>query len=234
MKSRDEALQCFIDFRTLAENFCGEKTVILRVDNAPELTKGKFASYCKAEGITYEKTVPDAPSQNGVAERCNLTLGSMARAMLIDADLSSWFWPFAIQAAVHIKNRVPHSNLPPHQTPFQFWHHHKPNLSHLRLFGAPCTSRIIPSESLLKLDPRGESGRFLGYAKDAKGYLIWIPGPGGHGGGLKTRRDVIFHHLPNPPPVPSTHDEFTPLWEDVTSPETQERRGTLYALRAID
>jgi transposase InsO family protein len=171
MKTRDEALQCFIEFRALTETFCREKTITLRVDNAPELTKGQFAAHCESEGITYEKTVPEAPSQNGVAERCNLTLASMARAMLIDSDLSDWFWPFAIQAAVHIKNRVPHSNLPPHKTPFEFWHGYKPNLSHLRHFGAYCTSRITPSNALQKFDPRGEPGRFLGYAKDAKGEL---------------------------------------------------------------
>ena len=45
--------------------------------------------YCKAHGITYEKTIPDSPPQNGVAERTNLTVATMARAMLIDANLST-------------------------------------------------------------------------------------------------------------------------------------------------
>lgn len=184
MKACDEALECFIEFQTTAETFCGEKVAILHVDNTPELVRGNFERHCKSDGITYEKTVPDSPSQNGVAERCNLMLASMACAMLIDADLSNWFWPFAIQAAVHIKNRIPHSALPPHQTPFEFWHRHKPNLSHLRLFGVPCTVRII-SNDLSKFQPRGEAGRFLGYAKDAKGYLIWVPGTHGRGGLLK-------------------------------------------------
>jgi hypothetical protein len=229
MKTRDEALQCFIEFRALAETFCGEKVAILRVDNAPELTKGKFGEHCKSEGITYEKTVPEAPSQNGVAERCNLTLTSMARAMLIDADLSDWFWPFAIQAAVHIKNRVPHSSLPTHKTPFEFWHRYKPNLSHLRPFGVHCTSRITPSNALLKFDPRGEPGRFLGYAKDAKGYLVWVPSPSGRGGSLKTRRDVTFHDLPTPAPVPSVHDDLTPLWDDIATPDQSAQREEMYA-----
>jgi transposase InsO family protein len=173
MKSREEAPQCFVDFRSIAENFSQQKITILRVDNAPELISGKLHAFCKTRGITYEKTVPDSPNQNGVTERCNLTLGSMVRALLIDADLSYWFWPFAVQTAVHIKNRVPHSSLPPHTTPFQLWHQRKPNLSHLRLFGAHCTSRILPTPQS-KFAPRGEAGRFLGYATDAKGYLIWV------------------------------------------------------------
>ena len=103
LKNRDEALGQFIEYRTAAENFLGKRIAILCVDNAPELTRGKMEEYCKAHGITYEKTIPDSPPQNGVAERTNLTVATMARAMLIDANLSDYFWPFATQAAVHIK-----------------------------------------------------------------------------------------------------------------------------------
>jgi hypothetical protein len=172
-------------------------------------------SYCKAEGVTYEKTIPDSPSQNGVAERTNLTIGSMARAMLIDADLKDYFWPFATQAAVHLKNRVPHSSLPPDKTPFELWHRYKPNLSHLRLFGVICTSRIL-SNNLTKFTPRGETGRFLGYAKDAKGYLVWIPGPNNRGGTVKARRDVTFHDYPVPLSHAPPTDTESSLWDDVT------------------
>jgi hypothetical protein len=196
MKSRDEAYQHFVTFRSVSEKFCNQTISILRVDNAPELVKGKLESYCKSEGISYEKTVPDSPSQNGVAERCNLTLASMVRAMLLDANLSNWFWPFAIQTAVHIKNCVPHSNLPVNTTPFQYWHGHKPNVSYMRLFGSYCTSRILTPPAS-KFEPRGESARFMGYPNDAKGYLLWIPGPNGRGSSIKTRRDVTFHGFPS-------------------------------------
>jgi hypothetical protein len=212
LKSREEAPQRFIDFCSAAETSLQQKITILRVDNAPELTRGKLAEFCNAQGITYEKTVPDSPNQNGVAERCNLTLASMVRALLIDSDLSAWFWPFAIQTAIHLKNRVPHSSLPPHVTPFELWHNYKPNLSHLCPFGAHCTSRILPTPSP-KFAPRGESGRFLGYATHAKGYLIWVPGTNG-GGSVKTRRDVSFHDFPT---VGDTNR--APLWETTSPPK---------------
>jgi hypothetical protein len=79
MKSRDEAPQHFVNFCSAAQIFCGEKVKILRVDNAPELVHSQLESFCKTSGITYEKTVPHSPNQNGLAERCNLTLASMAR-----------------------------------------------------------------------------------------------------------------------------------------------------------
>jgi hypothetical protein len=217
MKNRNEALSLFIQFKTAAEKFCNKPIKILRVDNAPELILGQMAEYCKAQGISYEKTVPDSPPQNGVAERSNLTICSMARAMLLDANLRDYFWPFAVLTASHIKQRVPHSSLPTGVTPFQLWFGHRPNLSHLRPFGTPCTTRIISSH-LSKFDPRGESGRLLGYASDSKGYLIWVSNPDGSGGSVKIRRDVTFHNLTTPTPSPTLSPEYSPLWEDIPFP----------------
>jgi hypothetical protein len=216
MKTRGEAPSLFVEFQKTAENFCGEKICFLRVDNAPELIRGGLQSHCKDRGILYEKTVPDSPPQNGVAERTNRTICSMARAMLIDANLRDYFWPFAVLAAAHIKQRLPHSSLPPNVTPFELWFKKRADLSHLRPFGTKCTARILAPPSS-KFQPRGETGRFLGYAKDAKGYLVWVPNPDNNGGTLKVRRDVIFHCTPTPPPP--TENDYSPLWEHVDFPD---------------
>ena len=130
-----------------------------------------------------------------MAECTNLTISSMARAMLLDTNLKDYFWLLATQATVHIKNCVLHLSLPPDKTPFELWHCYKPNLSHLCLFGVICMSRIL-SNNLSKFTPRGETGHFLGYTKYAKGYLIWIPGPNNHGGTVKARQDITFHDYP--------------------------------------
>jgi hypothetical protein len=221
IKSHNEALQHFTDFRTVAENFCVVQKLPFFASITPlNLPRVNSPLTDKTQALPTKKTVPDTPNQNGVAERCNLTLASMTRALLIDADLSG-FWPFAIQTAVHIKNRVPHSSLPPSQTPFEFWHGNKPNLAHLQPFGTSCTTRSthILSNSLTKFGPRGKSSRFLGYSKDAKGYLIWVPGPLGQGGTAKVRRDVIFHDFPIPVMAPTSHHDFSPLWDDILFPE---------------
>src|SRR5229473_7193654 len=131
-------------------------------------------AHCATHGIMYEKTVPDSPQQNGVAEWANCTICSIAHTMLIDTDLCNFFWPFAILTATHIKQKVPHALLLPHTTPFELWYKHWPNLSHLCPFGAHCTTCII-NNRLSKFNAQGESGRFLGYTRDAKGYLIWVP-----------------------------------------------------------
>jgi hypothetical protein len=140
MKSKNEALSLFVQFQSSAENFTGEKIKTIHVDNAPELVHGQMETYCKSKGISYEKTVPDSPPQNGIAERTNLTICSMARAMLIDTNLQDFFWPFTVLASTHIKQRVPHSALPPDATPFSLWFKRRPDLSHLRPFRIRCTA----------------------------------------------------------------------------------------------
>jgi hypothetical protein len=218
MKTRNEALSLFVQFKTTAEKFCNETITTLRVDNAPELILGQMETFCKSNGISYEKTVPDSPPQNGVAEHSNLMICSMARAMLLDANLCDYFWPFAVLAATHIKQRVPHSSLPIGVTPFQLWFQRRPNLSHLRPFGTHCTARIL-SAPVSKFQPHGETGRFLGYASDAKGYLIWVPNSNNTGGTVKVRRDVIFHDFPTLPIAPHLPSNYLPLWEDVSFPD---------------
>jgi hypothetical protein len=218
MKTRNEALSLFTQFQTTAENFCGEKIVTLRVDNAPKLIQGQMETYCKTKGITYEKTIPDSPPQNGVAERTNLTICSMACAMLIDANLRDFFWPFAVLTATHIKQRVPHSSLPQGITPFHLWFKTRPNLSYLRPFSTTCTTCII-SNHLTKFQARGETGRLLGYANNAKGYLIWVPYPDNRGGSVKVRRDVTFYNYPSPSPSPDVPLHYLPLWNNIDFPD---------------
>ena len=101
----------------------------------------KLKLYCKKNGITYEKIVPDASPQNGVSERSNWTVESMTRAFLLDGDVSNYFWPFAAQSAVHIKVRVLHSAIEVGKTPFELIMGKKPDLSHLRPFGCVVTAR---------------------------------------------------------------------------------------------
>lgn len=192
LKSRSEAPERLIEWVRAAEAFLGVKLAVLRVDNAPEYVEGRLRDWCKENGVTFEKIVPDASPQNGVAERVNRTIAAMTRTALIGAKLSDWFWPLTAQASVHVKNIVPHSANPPDITPHETWHNDKPDISHLREFGCKVTSRKTNSDALNKIQPRGEPGIFVGYARNTKGYLIWFP----DSHAVRVRRDVIFHDMP--------------------------------------
>ncbi len=140
MKSCNEVLQLFVEYQAVAKNHCKERIAILCVNNMPELVRGQMEAHCKTSGITYEKTVPDSPPQNRVAEHANCMICSMAHTMLIDANLHNFFWPFAVLAATHTKQRTLNASLLPNTTPFQLWFHHRADISHLRPFGSCCTA----------------------------------------------------------------------------------------------
>ena len=64
----------------------GHKLKVLRLDNAGEF-KAIEDELRTDYGIRIEWTTPYTPEQNGVSERLNRTLISLARAMLINVQL---------------------------------------------------------------------------------------------------------------------------------------------------
>ena len=78
----------------------------LRQDNAKEFLSKQIRMYCLQAGIIQEKTIPETPQQNGLAERCNRTLLEMARCLLIDSGLPKMMWRAAILHTTRVKNLV--------------------------------------------------------------------------------------------------------------------------------
>ena len=78
----------------------------LRQDNAKEFLSKQFKTYCLDAGILPEKTIPETPQQNGLAERCNRTPLEMARCLLIYPGLPKMMWGAAILHASRIRNLV--------------------------------------------------------------------------------------------------------------------------------
>ena len=64
----------------------GHKLKTLRLDGAGEF-RSLEKTLLKDFGVKTKWTTPYTPEQNGVSERANKTLVSLARAMLIDAKL---------------------------------------------------------------------------------------------------------------------------------------------------
>ena len=60
-------------------------------------------------------------------------------------DLSPKIWDEAINCATYVQNIVPHKELE-EKTPFEAWSGHKPNVSHLRVFGSKAWARIPPEK----------------------------------------------------------------------------------------
>ncbi|GJV72012.1 retrovirus-related pol polyprotein from transposon TNT 1-94 [Tanacetum coccineum] len=82
LKSKDEAIDKFVLYKTEVENQLGKKIKVVRSDRGGEYV-APFAELCAKHGIRHEFTAPYSPQQNGIAERKNRTLKEMVTAMLI-------------------------------------------------------------------------------------------------------------------------------------------------------
>lgn len=104
LKSKDEVLQCFKEYKAKVENATSNKIKILRSDNGTEFCNRDFDSYLKKAGIVHQKSNP--PEQNGLCERMNRTVIEKARCLLFDAQLGKELWTEAINTAVYLQNRI--------------------------------------------------------------------------------------------------------------------------------
>jgi len=95
-----------------------------------------FKALHDENGTTHQTTLPNSPQRNGVAERLNRFLVEMARTMMRNKDVDQDLLADAIKTAVYIKNRVTSRALPVCKTSFELWTGHKPNVSHMRVFGS--------------------------------------------------------------------------------------------------
>jgi transposase InsO family protein len=173
MKSKDEVLSKFVEFKALVENQTSKKIKALRSDNGGEYISNPFRDLCAKEGIKREVTAPHNPQQNGVAQRKNRSIVGVAKAMLHDQGLPMFLWAEACNTTMFLQNWNPHKVLGK-ATPEEAFTSKKPDVSHFRIFGS-LVYCLIPSESRKKLEPTAVKGIFVGYNKTAKAYRVYVP-----------------------------------------------------------
>ncbi|KAI0998486.1 hypothetical protein K3495_g9710 [Podosphaera aphanis] len=117
LRNKDDASQAIIDFAKLVHRQFDTKIKRWRTDNGGEFVNKTVNSFFKSEGILHELTPPYEHERNGIAERFNQTLNTIARTMLIDLSLN--LWAKAISTACYLKNRLPHSRLESNITSYE-------------------------------------------------------------------------------------------------------------------
>ena len=100
LKHKSEVFDCFLRWKALVKKSSGRKLKTFRTDNGGEYTSTALKEYLTFEGIRHERTIPQTPEQNGVAERKNRTLIETVRSMLAGARLPHGFWAEALSTAV--------------------------------------------------------------------------------------------------------------------------------------
>ena len=145
----------------------------IRLDNSGE--NKSLQKECNKEnlGVIFEFTAPGTPQQNSVAERRIPMLMGRARAMLIQAGIDSKgkgeFWCEVISIATKLDNIMvgPDRTKPPYTL---FYNKDAKIMKHMRTFGEMAVVAIHVGEKMRsKLDNRGKTCMFVGYAEDHAG-----------------------------------------------------------------
>ncbi|WVZ83736.1 LOW QUALITY PROTEIN: hypothetical protein U9M48_030852 [Paspalum notatum var. saurae] len=124
-------------FKIFANSTFGLNIVKVRSDSGSEFKNYKVDEWCDEEDIKHEFSATYTPQQNGVVERKNKTLITLARAMLDDYGTSEDFWAEAINTTCHASNRVYLHRLLG-KTPYELLIGRKPNISYFWVFGCKC------------------------------------------------------------------------------------------------
>ncbi|KAI1005464.1 hypothetical protein K3495_g2750 [Podosphaera aphanis] len=158
-------------FRTYKERKelqTSEKIKAMRFDGGTEYKTISF------DGISKQICAPYTQHQNGVSERLNRTLITMARCMLSHARLPLHFWDAAVLTACYLRNRLPiHQN---RLTPFEVMNGRPPIISHPKVWGCVCYALIDKNDpQRYKLKETSLKGIFVGYCESITQYQVYIP-----------------------------------------------------------
>jgi hypothetical protein len=114
------------------------------------------------------------PGLHSIAERVHRTVTDAARTVLIDASLSSTFWPHAVKHTVTARNRVPcHAT---RGTPSYLLTGVRPTVKYVRVFGS--TAYVLQPPAGVKRQPRTEQGVFLERLDHGVYHVLLVGGDG--------------------------------------------------------
>ena len=124
-------------------------------------------------GIIFEFSAPGTPQQNSVVERKIPTLMGRSRAMMLTAGFSQQdkrkFWCEVISTATKLDNIMVRKDRT--KPPYTLFYNDEPKyMKFLRSFGEMAVIAISDGKKMRsKLDTRGRTGIFVGYADDHAG-----------------------------------------------------------------
>nr|KAJ0217724.1 hypothetical protein LSAT_V11C300103190 [Lactuca sativa] len=191
LKSKDEALQVFKNFRSKVETEAGEKVKVFRTDRGGEFLSKEFTKYCEETGLERQYTSPTLHSKMEFVERRNRTILEMVRCNLQTMSVPNALWGEAVSYSVYVLNKA-HMKALKNMTPYEAWSGRKPQIAHLRVFGCVAHMKIVKGH-LKKLEDRSMPLVHLGIEKGSKAYRLLDP----NSGKVYVSRDVVFEEERN-------------------------------------
>ena len=137
LHDKTEVASCFKKFAKRAQNQFGVKLKKIKSDNGKEFDNTNIEAYCDEVGIKHEISATYTPQQNGVVERKNWTLITLARTMLDEYNTPEALWAEAINTACDASNRLFLQRFLG-KTPYELLNRKKPDVSFFQVFGCKC------------------------------------------------------------------------------------------------
>ena len=106
LHDKTEVASCFKKFAKRAQNKFEVKLKKIRSDNGKKFDNTNIEAYCDEGGIKHEVSATYTAQQNGVIERKNRALITLARTMLDEYNTPEALWAEAINTACYASNRL--------------------------------------------------------------------------------------------------------------------------------
>ena len=164
-----------------------------------------FAQVLAQNEINHELAPSYTPALNSLSEAWNKLTKKLSNAFLYHSKISPTLWPEAMSHANRIANILPRHSA--NVTPYELWHHRRPDPSRLRVWGCDCfepnlnlrtgESKNVPGA------PPGRRFLYLGESMDRLGFRVMDPetlkiSTKFHlhfdEGSVKRRTDLLRHH----------------------------------------
>ena len=146
----------------------------IKIDRGKEFLNEPLSTWLNERGLDIQATAPYSPSQNGIAKRMNRTLVELGRAMLKGQNLPEFLWDYAVAHAAYLRNRS-FTKFLKNQTPYQKWNKSKPNVNHLREFGAPVWVLLQGEKKPRKMLPKSQKRAYVGFDDGSKSVKYYNP-----------------------------------------------------------
>jgi hypothetical protein len=183
-KESSSTLAALEKYKALAENETGNRLLYVRVDGGKEFSSGPWLKWAEENGVKLEVTPAYSSAANGIVERKHGVTFDHVRTILYESSLPPYLWTYACAYVVYTENLLPAARTG-FKIPAELWYRKKMDVAHLRPWGAVAWGTIVDGTPG-KLDPRGFSGRMIGYGERGV-YLLYLPS-----GRVVASRDVSF------------------------------------------
>jgi hypothetical protein len=171
LHDKSKVASCFKKFAKRAQNEFEVKLKKIRSDNGKEFDNTNIEAYCDDVGIKHEVSATYTPQQNGVVERKNRTLITLARTMLDEYNTPKALWAEAINTACYASNRLFLQKFLG-KTPYELLNGKKPDVYFFRVFGCKCYI-YKKRQHLGKFQRRCDIAFLVGYSSKSKAYRVF-------------------------------------------------------------